>query len=418
MKAEPRILVISNNSFSSHSNNGKTLSSFFSLFSNKNISQLFFKKEIPDNVNYFNYFRISDADVLFGRDGEQIFPYQKKCTDAEKSKLNFKGEIFRLMREVIWKIGNWKSESLIEWLEEFQPDIIFLCGGDSIFAYEIANFICKKYEAKLVLYITDDYITNRNSLRVFYFIRRNLLFKKMKQTVENASLFYTISDLMSQEYEKIFGKKSKVISNFQDFSTLESDRVNKSNLEENKKINLIYAGGLHYRRNETLQALVESIELYNKTSIKKAHLSVYTNLNNMDNHSFKLQSSCVTIHDIVSEEKLKIILNNCDIPVHVESFDKKSRIATRLSLSTKISEYLSLGKPILAIGPEEIASMRHLQDSAFCITELSDLNEKLIVLLENDKLRSDLSKKSENLYKKAHNKNRMQKELYEDLLNI
>ena len=138
----------------------------------------------------------------------------------------------------------------------------------------------------------------------------------------------------------------------------------------------------------------------------------------MDNHSFKLQSSCVTIHDIVSEEKLKIILNNCDIPVHVESFDKKSRIATRLSLSTKISEYLSLGKPILAIGPEEIASMRHLQDSAFCITELSDLNEKLIVLLENDKLRSDLSKKSENLYKKAHNKNRMQKELYEDLLNI
>ena len=48
--------------------------------------------------------------------------------------------------------------------------------------------------------------------------------------------------------------------------------------------------------------------------------------------------------------------------VHVEAFDKKNRKITRLSLSTKISEYVASGAKVLAIGPAEVGSMRCLAD--------------------------------------------------------
>ena len=53
---EPRVLVISNNSFSNTSNNGKTLASFFKDFSSENIAQLYFNKEVPDVEKFDNYF--------------------------------------------------------------------------------------------------------------------------------------------------------------------------------------------------------------------------------------------------------------------------------------------------------------------------------------------------------------------------
>ena len=48
----PRILVISNNSFSDITNNGKTLASFFDKYPVNNIAQLYFNPESPSYTHY------------------------------------------------------------------------------------------------------------------------------------------------------------------------------------------------------------------------------------------------------------------------------------------------------------------------------------------------------------------------------
>ena len=60
----PRILVISNNSFSNTTNNGKTLASFFDKYPVNNIAQLYFYLELPSYTHYHNYFRITDNDIV------------------------------------------------------------------------------------------------------------------------------------------------------------------------------------------------------------------------------------------------------------------------------------------------------------------------------------------------------------------
>ena len=55
--------------------------------------------------------------------------------------------------------------------------------------------------------------------------------------------------------------------------------------------------------------------------------------------------------------------NEADILLHVESFNEKMKKYTRLSISTKIPEYLASKRLIIAIGPVDIASIEYLKDN-------------------------------------------------------
>ena len=79
----------------------------------------------------------------------------------------------------------------------------------------------------------------------------------------------------------------------------------------------------------------------------------------------------------LNKERMIEKLNKADVLIFVESFAEEQIEKTRLSLSTKISEYLSVGKPIIAVGPSEVGSMEFLSDTAICVNNLDDLLSKL-----------------------------------------
>jgi len=49
-----------------------------------------------------------------------------------------------------------------------------------------------------------------------------------------------------------------------------------------------------------------------------------------------------------------------DVLVHVESFFEEDSARTRLSISTKIPQYMASGKAILAYGPSDLTSLRYI----------------------------------------------------------
>ena len=61
----PRVLIISNNSFSSVYNNGKTLEALFSSFPKDNLAQLYFHEgSVPDFSFCERYWKISEIDLI------------------------------------------------------------------------------------------------------------------------------------------------------------------------------------------------------------------------------------------------------------------------------------------------------------------------------------------------------------------
>jgi hypothetical protein len=424
----PRMLIISNNAFSDTTNNGKTLASFFDEYPAGKIAQLYFNPEEPTITRYNNYFRIMDMDVVrsvvkkSNACGKKISGnHNLKDNKVQKETPSLvtiisKNNLARIAREVLWKSMKWKTKELDDWLNEFSPEVIFLCAGDSGFAYDITKYVQDKYGSKLVVYITDDYVLPRKTLSPFWWWRRNQILDRMKETVQKSDLFITISQQMRKVYAELLGKDSILAVNMT--NSMKDGSISAVN---NGKVTLVYAGGFHFKRYVTLRLLAQSLKKYNDSTIneQKAYLKIYSgqepnrkvlkylNLEGVSKYCGKLSSV-----------QLKEVLNSCDIPVHVESFDKKSIESTRLSISTKIPEYLSLGKAILAIGPNQVASMEYLNDTAFCITHKDSIYFEIKKLLDDKELRVSLSKKSLIKYSDNHIKENNSKQLLLKILEI
>lgn len=403
MNKYPNILIISNNAISDTNNNGKTIGSIFADYPEKKVRQLYFNSEKPTGKKINSFFRITDREMLdsFLRKSDSAGNEQQNLIESENSN-NAKSSIqrnntTRIIREIVWKNSNWKSQELSNWLNEFSPDVIFFVAGDTGFTYDIVFSIKNKYNTKLITYITDDYILPRKTVNLFWWIRRNSIFNKMKKAINQSELLLTISPKMKKVYSEIFNKNSTVVSNMTNSLSLTNNKF-----EDKNYIKLIYAGGLHYNRYQVLEKLGKAIlNINNHTSISdpKIKLFIYTNqipekkvLNKINVAGASQYKGSLKFDELVTE------LNDSDILVHVESFDVKSIESTKLSLSTKIGEYLSLGKPILAIGPENIASMEYLNNVAYCINNQEHIKEGLNELLFDKELKKKLSNIAKNKY--------------------
>lgn len=410
-----RILILSNNVLSEISNNGKTLLSFFKNYECSHIAQLYFSDEIPDVECFTKYYRISDKDIL-----KAIFRRHAECghsvstTDVNKEiKRNIfmpKNYFLRFLREVLWYSKRWRTERLKGWLNEFSPDLVFFMGGDCCFAYDICEYICDTTGAVPVLYITDDYILKRYEVSPFFWIRRGMLLRRMKKLTKRCVDFFTISEPMRKCYKDVLGKDSIVIANV---SIDLHDAV-----PINSKYELIYAGGLHYNRWKTLSAIGYALSMYNIDAEKKAHLTIYSTkkpstkvLNALEQHTACSYRGTLAADEIMKE------LQAADILVHAEAFDRKSRQATRLSFSTKIPEYLSLRKCILAVGPKELASMEYLKDCAFSITDPVMINKTNMAMLFNENELEHMAERAYEKYLKNHSVEMIRERFIERLTN-
>lgn len=409
-----RILVISNNPFSKTNNNGKTLASFF-----KNpafeVSQLYFSDEKPTDNYYGNFYKISDRDILnrFLKNGNTS-PNIINNSNSNTSKINIKKSNFtRLIREILWKITKWKSEDLIRWLDNINPDIIFFCAGDSVFAYRIFDFILNKYNSKSIVYVTDDYILPRKTINIFWWLRRNLVLRRLKNSLGMSDLFIVISEQMRSRYRDIFGKDSIVMIN--------ATKINKRENLENKSnvLNFVYAGGLNFNRYKTLSLISDAISKNNANSEKKAYLKIFSGskLDEEQLNKIEIEGSS-KFYGFLNEKELEVELNKADVLVHVESFEKIIIESTRLSVSTKISEYISLCKPILAVGPDNIASMKFLDETAYKITNTNDIESYLYDFINNDQLKFEFTKKAKLKYEKVFINNDSIEEFHDNIFYL
>jgi hypothetical protein len=187
-----------------------------------------------------------------------------------------------------------------------------------------------------------------------------------------------------------------------------------------KPIKLCYSGGLHLNRAQSLEVLCEVLKTMNINN--NFELSIFTKPTDWELSRDALgRFDFVKYLGFVNPEDISGRLSAQDILVHVESFDPKIIKYTRLSISTKIPEYLSLAKPIIAIGPPNIASIEYLR-SNHCGLIIDNINpESVLSVLKDfftDKMQFDsLSDTAYALFKKNHETKEQQSLLEEKLIS-
>jgi hypothetical protein len=422
MKESLKILTLSVNAWNDTYCTGNTFSNFLGRFSEDNIANIFCRNEVPSNNICKLYFKITENDILLNLVDKKhkagyIYTYKRDISNGTNIYNFFKHirpTFFLFIRELLWSFGTWKNNDLDNFLLDFKPDIIYMHGHLGYYMHKLLWYCKKKTNAKIVLFFGDDMYSYKsyNPIKnIYHFFMR----KYLKKSIDMASLIYGGSEPLCIEYSELFHRRFNLLYKGLDFA---NNKIIDKN--QNKIINITYAGNLLYGRWITLAYLAKEIKEINKNSIK-AKLNIYTQtpINKRINEALNIPNASEILGKIpYNEVKEKLFMS--DIVIHVESFLPHEIKKTRLSFSTKIMDCIQSESCVLAIGPQDVASIKYLQsiDSAIVITDLKDIKMLLNKIIENPQLIIDAKMGIYNFSKEYQSIQSVQLQVYNDINSL
>lgn len=388
------ILVIANSAFSQTANNGKTYETMFSAFKKENLAQLLFRPQ-KDDIDFEycpnNYF-VSEVDII-----NRLFLRTKNCGRKLESSESVKQQsgAYRvksnsikrnpLLRDLLWKTNLWKTKELKKWCTDLHADLIFFVGAGQSFAYEIALYVADYLRLPLVIYFMDDYLINPQCRTLSEKIQRKRMQAFYAKAVNRAELHFCIGEMMAEAYSRYFKKTFQCIMNSAEILPYEKPVFG-------EKIQISYFGGLHLER-------WKMISRFAKLTPPCATVHIYTFTPIDEGMKKAFAESNVILHNGVSGLDLHRAMVQSHVLLHAESDDAYYRSLTKLSVSTKIPEYLAHGRLVIGFGPTEVASLRLLSDHRIGVvlssSESDDiLQNKLAEILSDSLLMSNLGQEA------------------------
>lgn len=419
-----RVLVITRGAWCDNNNSGSTMSNFFSdMPSDCSFYSLYCRSEAPNNRVAEQSFQISEYALLknmLSRKpvGGKIDGCVKKEKNNAEQNIYQKGRqmgkgFVRFCREMIWSFGNWKTKALDDFLEEVKPDILFMMAFDSIYPYKILRYVQKKTGAAVVLFHADtNYTLKQFSLSPFFWGCRLVLRKYVRRAIETAALNYSITQTQCEAYEKKFHKPFYLLTKSESFEHMPALPA-----ATEQPLQLVYTGNLDNGRARSLLLLVEALREINQNKIC-AQLHIYCGI---VQNPHMISRFCVPgisfFHGAIPVVQIPRVQSEADILVYTEGLDLQSRLKVQQSFSSKLVDYFSAARCILAIGPADVASVEHLVhcDAAVVASKPSEVLQKLKLLLENESMRTAYAKKAWQCGAEHHNSKKMKAELYKQL---
>mgnify|MGYP002604936243 FL=1 len=282
------------------------------------------------------------------------------------------------------------GEPLKESIRDFQPDIIFTALG-ALNRIRLVNEVHKFYPlAKLAVYIVDDWPNTKQNGRWFPSIWKRKYNKSFRELLDKTSYFLSICQAMSESYMSQYGKRFIPFHNPVDNKAW--GRVEAVRHYPKDIFAIVYVGKINQDTIENIITLAQVVDLLNKRGVK-VHFDVYTPSKHQIDFSKYVGFS---IMKAVSNEQIPKLLKGYDILYLTLGFSKISRAYTRLSMPTKLTEYLASGVPILLHAPNEIAVTKYVSQTntgLICsVNSAAALENKLEMLINEAEVRNSIKK--------------------------
>jgi len=433
----PRILVIHRIPFGEMIW-GKSMTALFNGWPKECLAQLYHENIEPISYSTCeNYFRLTGVDVVdanlkFSKAKGRIFcnsvseqELDKSETHSTEKKVGKLGTYNTLTsnsagtmafaRSLAWRKSKWTSQNLKDWLDDFRPQAVFFYCSRLPFVHKIANWICKQYDVPLFVYVMDDltYDVSRDS-SLFSRLFHRYYMKWFKKSVRHAKKVYTVSHEMMVEYKKKYSLDDVGIL----FNSVSVDGDITHDNFSRIPIRFIYAGNLYLDRWKVLCSLADSLAELNNQGYDMV-LDIYSVTPPEDDMLNMLNRPPVSFYKgSLNQTELFEEISKSNVLVHVESFDEKNIDYARLSISTKISDYLVSNRVILAIGPKQVSSTKHLDrhNAALCIYSMNkdDIAANLKEKLFDENYRKQLLINARNVAIENHDMQKIQAGICED----
>lgn len=423
----PKILILSRNVWKDTEGYSSTLSNIFADYDPDKLAHLYIETKQPATVCCRHFFQISEFALIkkvyrwrtkTGKsfDSNDVVYIEESVAQKEASTMNYvrghRSIVFSFLRELLWLLNGWKSKELKQFILEFNPDVIWLDGSPLILMNRLYRHVLKIAKKPAAIFLMDDVYTYESCYGLGSKLYKFFLRKQVKSVVGQCGKVFVISPKMKREYDQLFCIDSIFIT--KGIMPLEKHTCFKIH----KPIRMVYLGQIFYGRLDTLNRIVDTLLAINKEETK-IQFSIYTSNQvpvEVLNHWQKLEFVCVK-KPVPYNEVPRVIEEN-DVLVFVESFEKKTKNVARLSFSTKITDYLASDRCIMGIGPSDIAPIEYLreEDAAIIVSDLNQLEKVLSSL--NEYTINRYAEKAYQLGIKNHGKDKVDKTVSDALVQL
>lgn len=383
-----------------------TFATLFERFDSNDLANLYIRPEMPDSPVCSRYFNIREWQVVrsvikrkitTGFEVKRLGTSENDNNDLQKEQDRNKyysrnrKRIYLWLRELAWKLGRWKSKELNNFLEDFNPEVLVFSIEPYPYFNRINEYIIKRCKPKKVIgYLWDDNFTYKQRPgNVLYLIERFFLRKQVRRLINSCTYVLAISPKMKEECDREFGIDSIIMT-----KPLRGTSIPQYQYSGGV-IRLLYTGSLVIGRDQVIKSIAKAIDQINVDKLRM-QLDVFTNTAIHKEYKEEISSykGC-ELHAAIPQSQVFVEQENSDVLIFCESLSKDNNIA-RLSFSTKITDYLSSGRCILAIGPDDNSTIDYFirEDAALVCTKENDIYNVLRKIADNNSLIDEYAKKS------------------------
>lgn len=378
------------------------------------VANICLRGETPDSNVCNHYFYISENKVIKSIINRSIQTGSKKDaavqndetdTDLKKHKARYqkmqkhRSFFFLMAREILWKVGKWKSRELYDFIMEFSPDVILYSMDGYIHFNRLCRYAKKISKAKSIGFFADDNFTYKQSRRFGdrafrYFQRRSL-----KKLVRETDAFWAITDMTKEEANKVFRIDCTVVTK----PVLSTPMYVEKKIEF--PIHILYTGNLQIGRDKSLVKVVNALKKTPDPE-RRFMVDIYTKTVLEEDVEHSIKCNFCHIHPPIPKEEVLKLQKTADILLFLEDIDGPYAKTARLSFSTKITDYLSAGKSILAIGCDDTAPMQYFikNQAAIVATSEKEIEERFADIVQNTDILVEYARRACEIAKKNHNK--------------
>lgn len=429
-----KVLLITSEEWNDYIYCNGILTNWFTNF-DAEFAQIYTSPGLPNNKVCRKYFQIDERQMVKSvslgyKAGHEIeMPTSsagEKFTMINPQKQGIYGFFKRLsmlmhspvmiLRDLIWMVGRYDTLALRKFVDDFNPDVVFCPQLGTPKMWRLERLVKSMTNAPFVAFTADDEASYRQySLSPLFWLRRWYCHKELKRAVKMFSYYYMFSEEQAQDYTREYGIPASTLYKCGDFS---SEFVKKP---VGTPIRLVYAGRLYCNRWKTLAEIGKAMHEINIHG-ERIVLDIYTQDALTKEQCIALcPENSVYMKGSVTAQQLKEVYRNADIALHVESLDKKNRLATRVSFSTKIIDLMASTCAILAVCWERHCGYQYLRnnDAAFCVDDYSDILPTLRRIVDNPSLVQEYAQKAYDCGRKNHTCEKIQKQIkdkFEELI--
>jgi len=381
---KPKVLIVGTVPYNKKSTS-RAFEAYFSNWDHKCLAQFFSNTKKPSKGHCESLFQITDQRLVQARFNKKmnigrIFHYEELEDEWKDNSLEVKSTLFRqlyrlgdkktpliyLLRKWVWSKKYWCTKEFNDWLEEFNPECVFLSFSDDYFIQEIALYAAEKFNIPIVSSIGDDYYFNsRFSISPFYYLYKSSYRKLIRNVFSHGGSAIYISDKIRDKYNDSFGLNGKTVYLSSELERKEFVPVNNQNPV------ISYFGNIRQGRNESLNEIGYAL---GKIS-ENYYLDIYSNQTTPNVISVFKNNKNVRFHGSIPYIQVMDKIHESDIVVIVEGFKEEHVNNTRYSLSTKAADSLASGAQILVYGSKECGVIEYMMqtNSAVVCTDSKEL---------------------------------------------